>query len=107
MSLINLILKLLLQYVPFEVNEFESLQRDATSWWSKIVYPPNMQTWDNEKVNAFMKDERNKEQNTNLMKLKYYCDQWYCRVIFSVGYIWLFREIQSFMNPKEEKEDKA
>ena len=103
MSLINLILKLLLQFVPFETNEFERLQGDADSWWKGIIYPDKSDFTD-ESVNSHLK--KYPEQNLELMKFKSKCDLWYFRGGFAVLYIILHREIQRYMNPKEEKQSK-
>jgi len=103
MSLINLILKLLLQFVPFEPNEYEKLQGDADSWWKKIIYP-DKGDFSEDSLKKHL--EKNPDQSVQLMKFKERCDQWYFRGGFAVLYIILHREIQRYMNPKEEKASK-
>jgi len=103
MSLINLILKLLLQFVPFETNEYEKLNADANDWWKTIVYP-DKGDFSEESMKAHL--VKYPDQEEKLMKFKQKCDLWYYRGGFAVLYIILHREIQRYMNPKEDKASK-
>lgn len=90
MNIIRLILKLLYKFTPIEEAEFGKVQEEAVDWYASIR----------------IDDEAPKDAKYKLKKL---AEQWYMKVVFAFGYVWLGRIIMDYMNgnntnPEEESD---
>ena len=97
MNILELIFKLLLEFVPMENAEFAKMRADGKEWYT------NIQTDAGYIENA---------TGTDLMlaKAKLFSDIWYMRAFFAIAYLWGKRQLTIYTNPtfdlgKEEEED--
>lgn len=100
--IVNLIIKLLAQFVPFESEELARLLKDAQSWCNGIIAVDSDTDKGREKSLKEYPDVP-----IRLAVLKYYSNQWYIRLSAGVLYIYFHRKIQKWMNPILEDEGKT
>jgi len=93
MKLTSLLLKLSDKFGRLDTEEYEKLKLDTEKWWSSIETSEEKEKELKEKGEAFKVFE---------IKLKKWSDKVLIRFVLIGMYIWLYRAISDYMNPKEE-----
>lgn len=91
MNLLNLILRLVYRFVPFEAGEFEKMKADAEKWYTDIRTDDAA--------------ESDKNQKPVLVKIKRHAEQWYAKLGCAVLYIYLVKTIAEWMRSKDEEDE--
>ena len=96
MNILELIFKLLLEFVPMENSEFAKMRADGKEWYTNI-----------------RTDEEHLSTATGsalmVSKAKVFSDIWYMRAFFAIAYLWGKRQLTIYTNPTfgdlDEKEE--